>query len=198
MSDSALIVGLGNPGPEYEATRHNFGFMVLDALASRGYGAGWHEKFKGLSIRARVGGATCTLLKPQTFMNLSGRSVARAAQFYGYGPTEIIVVHDDVDLPFEVVRIKKGGGTAGHKGLKSLKQDLGHTDFIRVRMGVGRPARGSVSDFVLSNFARDERIALPDIVERGADAVTSIVADGVRKAMNAHNKKTEQEETPSR
>lgn len=183
------MVGLGNPGPKYAQTRHNAGFLVVDELAARAGAAGWQQKFKGEHVRARVGGSPASLLKPLTYMNLSGRSVSRALGFYQIPADEMIVVHDDVDLDFGVVRVKSGGGTGGHKGLKSLKQDLGDTGFVRVRVGIGRPVHGSVTDFVLQKFASDEAAVLTDVIARAADAVETVVREGVTRAMNQFNKR---------
>jgi len=189
LDNNILVVGLGNPGPRYAETRHNMGFMVLDELASRAGQSTWQQKFSGEMCRIRIGNKLCTLLKPLTFMNLSGRSVCRAVQFFQTPVDQIIVIHDELDVDYEVVRIKKGGGTAGHKGLTSLKQELGSTDFLRVRMGIGRPDRGSVSDYVLEKFSRDEAITFVDVIARGGDAVESILDKGVSAAMNVFNKR---------
>jgi PTH1 family peptidyl-tRNA hydrolase len=185
-----LVVGLGNPGPRYASNRHNFGFMVVDELAGRSGPVSWREKFSGQLSRIRLGDVTYTLLKPMIYMNLSGRSVSRAAAFFGFDSKDIIVVHDELDLEPGTVRVKNGGGTAGHKGLASIKELLGDADFTRVRMGIGRPARGSVTDYVLEDFSADERAGLGDILERGADAVQHIAALGVASAMNEFNRRS--------
>lgn len=190
-----LVVGLGNPGPEYAQTRHNFGFMVVDELADDAGVVSFQEKFSGRVARASIEGAPSILLKPMTFMNLSGRSVGRAVQFYKTDPKDIIVVHDELDLPFGTVRIKKAGGIAGHKGLASLKQLLGTADFVRVRMGIDRPQRGSVTDYVLKNFTTDEAANLTDVIALGADAVKCIIRRGVTAAMNQFNKRGEANES---
>jgi peptidyl-tRNA hydrolase, PTH1 family len=189
VDGGALIVGLGNPGPHYSGTRHNIGFMVLDELASRAGVFSWHEKHSGLESRAIIATHSCTLLKPQTFMNLSGRSVSRAAQFFHYESQDIIVVHDEVDLEFGDIRVKNGGGTAGHKGLKSIKQDIGNTDFLRIRFGVGRPQHGSVSDFVLDTFSAEENISLLDTIKRATDVLEFLVGNDFVRTMNRFNKK---------
>lgn len=188
MENGCLVVGLGNPGPEYAQTRHNFGFMVADALLDQTGRAGWQEKFSGLFARVSLAGRPAILLKPQTFMNLSGRSVARAAHFFQFEPTQIIVIHDDLDFEFGTIRIKVGGGTGGHKGLASCKKELGDPGFIRVRLGIGRPVHGSATDYVLKSFSVDEMIELTDVISRGADAVATVLRKGAPKAMTEWNK----------
>lgn len=189
MDGGALVVGLGNPGPKYAGTRHNVGFMVADALQRRAAGTGWQEKFQGLASRADLAGRPALLLKPQSFMNLSGRSVARAAAFFRIGIPEIVVVHDDLDLEFGIVRVKLGGGTGGHKGLASCLADLGDPGFARVRVGIGRPPFGDATDYVLQPFSKIEAAELPDVVERAADAVEMVVAHGAARAMNEFNRR---------
>ena len=182
-----LIVGLGNPGQRYADSRHNFGFMVLDGLASMSGILDWQEKFNGQFIRGNIGNRRLCLLKPMTFMNLSGQSVARAAGFYHFEMENIIVVHDELDLPFGTVRIKKGGGTAGHNGIASLKQELGDSGFTRVRMGIGREFSQAASKYVLDHFSTDEMQNLTDVIDKGVQAVESIVVQGVNEAMNVIN-----------
>ena len=147
-----LVAGLGNPGREYERTRHNAGWMVLDELARR-HGGSWRSKFSGSLAETRVGDARVALLKPETYMNESGRSLGAAARFFKVAPERVLVVHDDVDLETGRLQARAGGGLAGHNGLRSLAQHLGSQDFLRLRIGVGRPGRGdrrSVADWVLS------------------------------------------------
>jgi len=182
-----LIVGLGNPGPEYRGTRHSVGFDVLDRLGERGGGAGWQQKFKGELGRATVGGESCLLLRPLTFMNRSGISVGLTREYFHVAPEDIVVVHDEVDLPFGRLRVKTGGGHAGHNGLRSLVESLGTADFARVRVGVGRPQRGDLADYVLSRWNAEELEWLGDLLDRSADAVAEIVKSGVRSAMNRFN-----------
>ena len=189
MDKNFLIAGLGNPGPKYQSTRHNFGFMVADLLADRLGAPSWKEKFSGEFTRSVFADASVTLLKPMTFMNLSGRSTVRAAQFFNVEIPNIIVIHDELDLTFGTVRLKKGGGCAGHKGLLSIKQESGSAEFLRVRMGIGRPQHGSGADFVLSNFSADERIGLHDALEKGTDAICALLENGIQKAMNDFNRK---------
>jgi peptidyl-tRNA hydrolase, PTH1 family len=182
-----LVAGLGNPGREYERTRHNAGWLVLDELARR-HGGSWRSKFSGSLSELRVGDARVALLKPETYMNESGRSLGAAARFFKVAPERVLVVHDDVDLETGRLQAREGGGLAGHNGLRSLAQHLGSQDFLRLRIGVGRPGRGdgrSVADWVLSPFApEDDAKAL---VSRSADAVETIVAEGLEAAQQRFN-----------
>jgi PTH1 family peptidyl-tRNA hydrolase len=182
-----LVAGLGNPGREYERTRHNAGWLVLDELAQR-HGGSWRSKFSGSLSEVRLGDARVALLKPETYMNESGRSLGAAARFFKVQPEQVLVVHDDVDLETGRLQARAGGGLAGHNGLRSLAQHLGSQDFLRVRIGVGRPGRGdprSVADWVLSAFApEDDAEAL---VSRSADAVETIVSDGLEAAQQRFN-----------
>src|ERR687886_868798 len=153
-----LVVGLGNPGREYERTRHNVGWLVVDELARR-HGGSWRGKFSGQLAEVRLDDARLALLKPETYMNESGRSVAAAARFYKAKPEQLVIVHDDVDLEPGRLQARLGGGLAGHNGLRSLAQNLRTQDFLRLRIGVGRPGRGDprdVSDYVLSDFEPEE------------------------------------------
>src|SRR6266487_5667279 len=182
-----LVVGLGNPGRQYERTRHNVGWLVVDELARRLDGR-WREKFSGRLAEVRLDGLRLALLKPETFMNDSGRSVAAAAHFFKVEPESLLVVHDDVDLEAGRLQARAGGGLAGHNGLRSLAQALGTQEFMRLRIGVGRPGRGdprSVSDWVLSAFAAEENVEV--LVSRAADAVEAIVTDGVEAAQARFN-----------
>lgn len=185
-----LIVGLGNPGRRYESTRHNIGWMALDELSRLGATGPFRKKFSGEYAQATIGGASAILLRPETFMNLSGRSVQPAAAFFRASIGQIIALHDELDLPFGEVRIKLGGGHAGHNGLRSMIQHLGSPDFIRIRIGIGRPPsefRGQVADYVLSSFDAVERATLEDIVAKAAAAVTKIAEMGAQRAMNEVN-----------
>lgn len=188
-----LVVGLGNPGPEYAATRHNLGFLVVDELAARAGNAPFREKFHGELAEGRVGAHAFKLLKPLTFMNVSGRSVRAAVTFYKVPLTELVVVHDEIDLPFAEIRLKTGGGDAGHRGIRSVAAELGTPDFIRIRIGVGRPPpgfRGSAADFVLQGFAPAERAELAPLVTRAADAAELIASRGLATAMNQIHRST--------
>jgi PTH1 family peptidyl-tRNA hydrolase len=182
-----IIAGLGNPGPKYAGNRHNSGFMVVEAFAARCEGVSFREKFRGLVARARLSDRDLLLLKPMTFMNLSGESVQQAMQFYKVEPGELVVVHDELDLEFGVLRVKRGGGTAGHKGLASVIEHCGGGDFTRVRLGIGRPRSGSGESWVLSDFSVEERKNLPDVVRSAGDALGCIVQRGVQEAMNRFN-----------
>jgi PTH1 family peptidyl-tRNA hydrolase len=189
MDNGRLVVGLGNPGAEYASTRHNAGFLVAEELFSRHGGTTWQEKWKGAFAGLRIGGLPVVLLRPLTFMNRSGLSVARAAGFQQIAPPEIVVVHDDLDLEFGSIRVKVGGGMGGHKGLLSLKADLGSADFIRVRIGIGRPVHGTATDFVLQRFRPDEIPILTNVIARAADAVESVIVHGTSRAMNEFNQR---------
>lgn len=181
-----LIVGLGNPGAEYRGTRHSVGFDVLDRLCER-HGTGWQQKFKGELGRADIAGQACLLLKPLTYMNRSGISVGLAREYFRVSPEDLVVVHDEVDLPFGRLRVKMGGGHAGHNGLRSLVESLGTADFARVRVGVGRPPHGELADHVLSRWRPEELEWLPDLLDRSAAAVIEVLENGVRAAMNRFN-----------
>ena len=182
-----LVAGLGNPGREYERTRHNVGWLVLDELARR-HGGSWRSKFSGSLAEVRLGDARLALLKPETYMNESGRSVGAAARFFKVEPEQLLVVHDDVDLEPGRLQARDGGGLAGHNGLRSLAQQLGSQDFLRLRIGVGRPGRGdqrSVSDWVLSPFAPEEDVEA--LVARAADAVEAVAAEGLDRTQARFN-----------
>jgi peptidyl-tRNA hydrolase, PTH1 family len=182
-----LIAGLGNPGREYEQTRHNLGWLVGDELARR-HGGSFRSKFSGQLAEMRIGEKKVALLKPETYMNESGRSLAAAARFFKVEPGALLVVHDDVDLEPERLQARLGGGLAGHNGLRSIAQALATNDFLRLRMGVGRPGRGdrrSVSDYVLSNF--DPETDVDALVARAADAVETLVGGGLEEAQRRYN-----------
>ena len=182
-----LVAGLGNPGREYERTRHNVGWLVLDELARR-HGGSWKSKFSGSLAELRLGDARVALLKPETYMNESGRSVGAAARFYKVEPEQLLVAHDDVDLEPGRLQVRQGGGLAGHNGLRSLAQHLGSQEFQRLRIGVGRPGRGDrrpVADWVLSPFAPEDDVER--LVARAADAAEAIVANGLDEAQQQFN-----------
>jgi PTH1 family peptidyl-tRNA hydrolase len=182
-----LVAGLGNPGREYEQTRHNVGWLVVDELARR-HGGSFRSKFSGQLSELRVGEQKLALLKPETYMNESGRSIAAAAHFFKVEPGALLVVHDDVDLEPERFQARIGGGLAGHNGLRSIAQGLGTNDFLRLRVGVGRPGRGDrrgVSDYVLSRF--DPETDVNALVARAADAVETIAAEGLEEAQRRYN-----------
>ena len=182
-----LVVGLGNPGREYARNRHNAGAMVADELARR-HGGSWRSKFSGQLAEIRLDGHKLALLKPETYMNESGRSVGAAAQFFKVEPDRVLVVHDEGDFDLGRLELKAGGGLAGHNGLRSLAQHLGSQDFLRLRIGVGRPGRGDprpVADWVLSPFAPDEDAEA--LIARAADAVETIATDGLEAAQQRFN-----------
>ena len=182
-----LVVGLGNPGREHERDRHNVGWMVADELARRMDGR-WRAKFSGQLAEVRFDALRLALLKPETFMNDSGRSVAAATRFFKVEPESLLVVHDDVDLEPGRLQARAGGGLAGHNGLRSLAQTLGTQEFLRLRIGVGRPGRGdprSVADYVLSPFELDEDVGA--LVSRAADAVETVAREGVEAAQQRFN-----------
>src|SRR5947209_6024892 len=182
-----VVAGLGNPGREYERTRHNVGWMVLDELARRNDGS-WRSKFSGSLAEVRLGDARLALLKPETYMNESGRSVGAAMRFFKTDPSALLVVHDDVDLEPGRLQARRGGGLAGHNGLRSLAQHLGTQDFLRLPFGVGRPGRGDrrpVADYVLSPF--EPELDVEALVGRAADAVETIAAEGLEAAQTRFN-----------
>jgi PTH1 family peptidyl-tRNA hydrolase len=185
-----LIAGLGNPGREHQSNRHNVGFMVADALR---HAEGWPDfktKFSGMWTRGELGGVPVTLLTPQTFMNLSGESVQPAAAFLKVAPHNVIVVHDELDLAWRDVRLKLGGGHAGNNGVRSIIERMGTADFVRVRVGIGKPPagfRGGGADWVLSGFDPVERAELPDVLGLAMAAVRAVVKDGVAAAMGQVN-----------
>jgi PTH1 family peptidyl-tRNA hydrolase len=182
-----LVVGLGNPGREYERTRHNIGWLVIDELARRHSGS-FRSKFSGKLGEVRVGDLRLALLKPETYMNLSGRSVAAAARFFKVPGESLVIVHDDVDLETGRLQVRLGGGLAGHNGLRSIADALGGPDFLRVRIGVGRPGRGDrrpVADYVLGEF--EPEVDVDELVTRAADAVEALAAEGLEPAQRRFN-----------
>ncbi|MEV6555767.1 aminoacyl-tRNA hydrolase [Nocardia sp. NPDC060256] len=182
----ALVVGLGNPGTEYERTRHNVGFLVADVLAERVGGRfAVHKKSGADLLQARLDGRQVLIAKPRSFMNLSGRPVAALAKFFSVPPTEVIVVHDELDLQFGEIRLKRGGGEGGHNGLRSISSALTTKDYLRTRIGIGRPpGRQDPADYVLKPFAAPERKEIPVIVEQAADAVELLLRVGLEAAQN--------------
>lgn len=182
-----LVAGLGNPGREYARNRHNVGWAVVDELARR-HGGSFRSKFSGALSEVRIDGMRLALLKPETYMNESGRSVAAAARFFKAEPSALLVVHDDVDLEPGRLQARLGGGLAGHNGLRSLAQHVGTPEFLRLRVGVGRPGRGNprpVSDWVLSDFAPEDDVE--SLVARAADAVETLALEGLGSAQRRFN-----------
>ena len=185
-----LVVGLGNPGVRYQFNRHNAGFLVVDQLALQHHISISQTIFDAHVGKGKIAGNAVILVQPQTFMNLSGTAVRRLADYYRIELEDVIVVHDDLDLPFLTVRLKAGGGHGGHKGLISIIDHLGGTDFIRVRLGIGRPERKSmVEGYVLSPFSEEETICLPRLLRIAGDAVADIVSSGIQAAMERHHGK---------
>ena len=185
-----VIVGLGNPGNRYRFTRHNIGFMVLEALAG-GLGIDLKQKsFDALWGKGKSAGADVLLVMPQTYMNLSGTAVSKLLAFFKADVNSLIVVHDDLDLSFGRVRLKIGGGNAGHKGLASIAENLGSCGFMRVRLGIGKPAEKSrIEGYVLEPFKSEELSLLPDVIQTAAGAVSEIILSGMEKAMAKYHKK---------
>lgn len=186
-----LVAGLGNPGSRYQATRHNVGFRVVDELARLGGAPAFRERFHGQLAMLTLGTAELLLLRPQTFMNDSGRSVQAACAFYKIKPAELIVAHDELDLPFGEIRLKQGGGDAGNRGIRSISAALG-PDYLRIRLGIGRPPpdfRGDPADFVLQAFASEEEPALTEMLARATEAITLVTSLGLEKAMNRINQR---------
>lgn len=186
-SQWTLVAGLGNPGADYAAHRHNIGFRCIDAIAERHGIALGKKRFKGLYGEGRVRESRVVLLKPQTFMNDSGSSVAPASRWYKVDPGQIIVIYDDLDLPFGRIRVRPGGGSGGHNGIRSIIRELGSEDFVRIRVGIGRPAQGDPVDYVLNAFDREQAPYIPDICARVNQIVTTLLSEGVKEAMNLFN-----------
>lgn len=185
-SETWLVAGLGNPGPGYAHNRHNVGQMAVDELAARIGG-----KFKTHSSRAQIlegrmgiGGPRLVLAKPMTYMNLSGGPVANLAKFFGIDPAHVIAVHDEIDIPFDTVKLKLGGGEGGHNGLRDISKALGTKEYLRVRVGVGRPpGRMETADYVLKDFSKEEKKSLPFLTDAAADAVEELVNHGLESAL---------------
>ena len=186
MAEPLLVVGLGNPGPNYAKTRHNLGFMVADLLADRiGSGFKVHKKSGAEVTTGRLGNRAVVLAKPRVYMNESGRQVGPLAKFYSVSPADVVVVHDELDIDFGRIRLKIGGGEGGHNGLRSVAAALSTKDFQRVRIGVGRPpGRKDPAAYVLENFSAVERPEVPIICEQAADAVELLLAQGLEAAQN--------------
>lgn len=185
-----LVVGLGNPGPTYASTRHNVGYLVADVLAAR-TGGTWKKHRSGRAdvIEGRLAGERAILGRCRSYMNESGGPVSTLAKFYDVEPDHLVVIHDELDIDYGMLRVKLGGGDNGHNGLKSIRQSLGTGDFLRVRIGIGRPpGRQSVHDFVLKPYSPAERKDLPTYVEEAADAVESLMTRGLEPTQSAFNR----------
>ncbi|MEK6609002.1 MAG: aminoacyl-tRNA hydrolase [Myxococcota bacterium] len=185
--DGWVVAGLGNPGSEYEATRHNVGFMVADALAKKISAGAWRRKFGADLCEATVGGRRAWIVKPRTYMNLSGQAVSEVARYFGVAPSALVVIHDDVDLELGRLKVKLGGGHAGHKGVRSVMESLGTPEFARVRVGVGKRAGRDTADWVLDAFGKAERKVIEATLVWAADAVETIVQGDITAAMNRYN-----------
>ena len=188
MTDTYLIIGLGNPGREYRDTRHNIGFMLIDHIAVRLNARGMKLQSKAIVISALYEERKIILAKPQTFMNLSGQSVQGLLHFYKIPFENLLVAHDDLDIPLGTIRIRPTGGPGGQRGMASTIEQLGTKDFPRLRLGIGRPpGRMDAKDYVLQDFSKDDMRLLPEILEHGVDAALTFVTYGLNKAMNQFN-----------
>jgi PTH1 family peptidyl-tRNA hydrolase len=188
QDDLWLVVGLGNPGPAYAGNRHNAGFMVIDLLAERMGGRFKAHKGRADIVEGRLSGHRVVLGKPKSFMNLSGGPVVALRDFFKVPVERLIVVHDELDIPYGTLRLKRGGGDNGHNGLRSVTAALGSRDYLRVRFGIGRPpGRMDPAVYVLKDFGATERKELPLNVDRAADATEALVTDGLDRAQNAYN-----------
>jgi PTH1 family peptidyl-tRNA hydrolase len=185
--DRQLVVGLGNPGPRYAGTRHNAGFFVVDLLAQR-LGARFKSRHRCDLVEGRLTGVPVVLAKPRSYMNESGGPIVTVARFYKVAVDRMTVVHDDLDLPFGALRLKRGGGDGGHNGLRSTTSALGSKEYARVRFGIGRPpGRQDPADYVLRDFSAAERKELDFLVDRAADAVEALLSQGLESAQNKFN-----------
>lgn len=189
-----IIVGLGNPGKEYSNTRHNIGFDVIDALAKEANIDVLEKKNKALVGKGIIDGQKCILAKPQTFMNLSGMSVSELVQYYKIDEkSELIVISDDISLDVGQIRVRKKGSAGGHNGLKNIIAQLGHEEFVRIKMGVGEKPKGyDLADYVLGHFKAEERKIMDDAAKRAVEALHVIMTKGVDQAMNQFNRKNEE------
>jgi PTH1 family peptidyl-tRNA hydrolase len=188
VDDRTLVVGLGNPGPRYATTRHNAGFLVADLLAERLGGRFKAHKGRADVLEGRLAGVPVVLAKPRSYMNESGGPIVSVARFYKVPIERIVLVHDDLDLPYGALRLKRGGGEGGHNGLRSASASLGSNEYLRVRFGIGRPpGRQDPADYVLRDFSATERKELPFFLDRCADAVEALISQGLEAAQNAYN-----------
>ncbi len=188
--ETFIIAGLGNPGSKYQWTRHNAGFLFLDRIASLNSLSVTRKQFGGLTVEWERKGIKLVLLKPQTFMNLSGRSIISAMQFYKLKPEHLIVVHDEIDLPLGSARFKTGGGHGGQNGLRSIIEQLGNGNFTRLRLGIGRPINGDVTNYVLGTFTPQEMEVFARVLDGALDMLELALDEGVPKAMSLFNNKT--------
>lgn len=192
-----IIVGLGNPGQEYSRTRHNVGFMAVDALAAHLKATDWRNKFEALVAEARVDDEQILLIKPQTYMNLSGNAVGQIVRWYKLSPQDVIAVYDDMDISVGTARLRMRGSSGGHRGVESLLVHLGEEEFPRVRIGVGRPLLGrTVVDHVLAKFPEKEQMQIDELIAKLLPAVECIVKQGIEKAMSRYSFKPKKEKPP--
>jgi len=188
LDNTFLLIGLGNPGREYANTRHNFGFMLIDRIAVRLNAQGMKVQSKAIVMTANYEERKLILAKPQTFMNLSGHSVQGLVHFYKLLLTNVMILSDDLDIPFGTIRIRASGGPGGQRGLSSILEKLGTKDVPRLRLGIGRPpGRMDPANYVLQNFSKDDMQAISEILDHAADAVLAFVSHGLNKAMNEFN-----------
>ena len=192
-----LLVGLGNPGPQYAQTRHNVGFMAVDAFCAPKTAAervvSFRPQFEGQFAELQRAGTRIAVLKPETFMNASGRSVRAATSYLGLEPASVLVVHDELDVPFGELRLKAGGGDGGHRGLRSISSELADPNYARLRVGIGRPPahfQGDIADFVLQAFALEERSELTRVLVSACEAIEAVFTDGFARTMNRTNQRT--------
>jgi PTH1 family peptidyl-tRNA hydrolase len=187
--ETYVIAGLGNPGPKYQWTRHNAGFLFLDRLALLENISVSRKSFSGLAGEWNYKNSRLILLKPQTFMNLSGQAVMQALQFHKLSLSRLIVIHDELDLPFGTIRLKQGGGHGGHNGLRSIMEQLGKGDFTRLRIGIGRPPHGDTVNYVLGNIPPAEMEIMPRVLDGGLEMLETMLDEGLPKAMSLFNNK---------
>jgi len=187
-----LIVGLGNPGTQYALTRHNIGFMAVDLLA-QGFGASWSQEHKALTAKITINGEKALLAKPQTYMNRSGESVQSLMQFYKIDADHLIVLHDEVDLPFETLKIHRNKSAGGNNGIKDIHEKMATQDYVRIRLGIGRPPHPqmAMADYVLQKFAQEEQTLMADYLNRAGDAVEALIKNGYAKASTQFNSSKE-------
>lgn len=185
-----VVAGLGNPGDDYARSRHNLGFRVVELLAKTSRTDFDRRKFQGYLATVELGGASALLVKPQTFYNLSGDCVSAVLSYFRVPPARLIVVHDELDLPLGRLRLKQGGNDAGNRGVRAIAESLGTPDFVRVRVGIGRPPEGDeTKDYLLRTQSTQERAALADLIGRAAEAVEAIISDGLERAMGRFNQR---------
>lgn len=191
-ANQRVVVGLGNPGKKYELTRHNMGYLVVQGIAGlKGWSFKEHKSLHSLAVKGQIGEAVVHLLLPTTYMNESGRAVRQYLDYYKLAPQSLVVIVDDIALPFGELRVKGSGSAGGHNGLKSISFHLGTEDYVRIRMGIGQELQqGTLADYVLDMFSSKELAELPGIIRQGANVALSLMHEGIEKVMNDVNKKT--------